>query len=912
MQRPRRGYPRPRMSIRNLEALLRPRSVAVIGASDRPGALGGVVMRNLLAGHFAGPILPVHPTRASVAGVLAYRDVAALPAPVDLAVLCTPAPTVPGLIAALGAAGTRAAIVLAAGLGAARDAEGVSAEQRMLEAARPHCLRVLGPNCLGLGVPAIGLDATFAHVGALPGDLAFVSQSGAVCTVALDWARGSQLGFSHFVSLGDSADVDAADLLDWLGCDPGTRAILLYLESVGRARKFLSAARAAARNKPVIAIKAGRVAEGAAAARSHTRAMAGADDVCDAALRRAGVVRVERIDELFDTAETLARSRPVRGDRVAILSNGGGLGVLAADRVVRSGARLAALSPATLAALDAALPPTWSHGDPVDIVGDASGERYQAALRALLADHEIDVVLVVHAPTALAPSSDAARAVAAVVKEGAAHGRLLASWPGRHSVEPARRILREAGVASYDTPEDAIAALARLLAHRRTQDLLMETPPSVPHEAAPDVARARAVIAEALAAGRELLSEPEAKEVLAAFGVPVVTTRIARDADEAVALAREIGFPVALKLLSPDVTHKSDVGGVALDLTTPKQVAQAARAIRERLASVRPEARIEGFTVQSMARRPGARELIVGSACDPVFGPFVLFGRGGTAAELIADRAVGLPPLNATLAREIVGRTRVARLFVGGRGEPPADEAAVLRTLVQVSQVVAELPEVIEIDVNPLLVDARGVLALDARMRVAAADPALVRSPARRLAICPYPKDLAETVTLGDGGRVHLRPIRPEDEPAHHAMFAKLAPEDVRFRFFNMIRELPHSQMARYTQIDYEREMAFVAVPEQDDGSAALGEVRGIFDADGVICEFAVLVRSDQKGRGLGHALLDKLIRYAQLRGAREVVGQVLPDNRAMLALAESLGFRSRFAPEDGVVEVRLALAPVP
>jgi acetyltransferase len=871
------------------------------------------VLRNLLRGGFAGPVMPVNPKHQALAGVLAYPDVKSLPTPADLAVICTPAPTVPGLIAALGAAGTRAAVVLSAGLAQLRDGTGVSLEQRLLEAAKPHGLRVLGPNCLGLGVPAIGLNATFANVDALPGDLAFVSQSGAVCTVALDWACGSQIGFSHFVSLGDSADVDAADLLDWLGADPSTRAILLYLESTGRARKFLSAARAAARNKPVIAIKAGRVAEGAHAATLHTGALAGADDVCDAALRRAGIVRVDRIDELFDAAETLARARPLRGDRVAILTNGGGLGVLAADRVVASGGRLATLAEATLAALDAALPATWSRGNPVDIVGDAPDARYAAALRALLEDPGIDVVFVVHAPTALASGADAARAVAAVLAEHAHDARVLTSWPGRVSAEPARRILREAGVASYDTPEDAIAAFARMLAHRRNQELLMEVPPSQPIDFTPDIAAARQPIDAALAAGRTLLSEPEAKAVLAAFGVPVVETEIARDADEAVAIACRLGLPVALKILSPDVTHKSDVGGVTLDLETPEAVADAARAMRARLLAHCPDARLGGFTVQRMARRPGARELIIGAACDPIFGPFVLFGHGGTAVEVIGDRAVALPPLNLSLARELISRTRVAKLLDGYRNHPPADLEAICNTLVQVAQILVDLPEVVELDLNPLMADEHGVLALDARMRIeAVAAGRGTRAASDRLAIRPYPRELEETVALRDGSRVLMRPIRPEDEPAHQALFASLAPEDVRFRFFNMVRELPHSQMARYTQIDYDRELAFVAVAV---GAGAtnetLGVVRGIFDPDNVRAEFAILVRSDQKGRGLGYALLDKLVRHCRARGAREVVGQVLPDNRAMLELAHELGFKSRFLPRDGVIEVRLILEAV-
>jgi len=871
-------------------------------------------MRNLLRGGFQGPVMPVNPKHAAVAGVLAYPDVASLPVAPDLAVLCTPPATVPGLVAALGAAGTRAAAVLTAGLSSARDERGRPLSQRLLEEAGRHGLRVLGPNSIGLLVPGIGLNASFAHTGVEPGHLAFVSQSGAVCTTALDWARASGVGFSHFVSLGDSVDVDAADLLDWLGADPSVRAILLYLESIARqpgiepptgssvlpARKFLSAARAAARNKPVLVLKAGRQEAGARAAFSHSGALAGADDVYDAALRRAGLLRVDRIDELFDAAETLVRSRRASGDRIAIVSNGGGLAVMATDSVVGRGGRLAELAPDTIARLDAALPPSWSHGNPVDLIGDAPGERYAAALDVVLGDPGVDAVLVLHAPTAIASGQEAAVAVAEVVGRREARPDVFASWLGREGAEQAHRTLREAGIASYDRPDDAIAALAHLRAHRAGQALLRETPPSLPAEFASRPEEARRVIEAALAAGCEHLSEPESKAILAAYGIPVVATRIARDAEDAVRLAGEIGFPVALKILSPDVTHKTEVGGVALELETPEAVRATARAMQARLRSHAAAARLAGFTVQAMARRPAALELFAGLTCDATFGPVVLFGHGGVAVEQIGDRAIALPPLNLSLARELVGHTRVAKLLGGFRGVSPVDAGALHLALVQVAQIAVDLPEVVELDVNPLLADAQGVLALDARIRIA--------RPARRdrLAIRPYPRELEETIALPGGRAVELRPIRPEDEPAHVAFFARLEPEDVRFRFFNLVREIPHSQMARYTQIDYDREMAFIAtVPGQPE---TLGVARAICDSDGEQAEFAIQVRSDLKGQGLGHALLEKLVRYCAARGVRSLVGQVLPDNRAMLDLAHALGFKSHFSPGDGTVEVRLAL----
>jgi acetyltransferase len=885
----------PRVTVRNLDSLFAPRSVAVIGASNRERSVGAVVTRNLLRGGFAGPVMPVNPKHRAVAGVLAYPDVASLPVTPDLAVIATPPAPIPGLIEALGARGTRAAVVLTA---LPHGAAGI--EKAMLEAAGRHLLRILGPNCLGLMVPGIGLDASFAHVQAIPGRLSFVSQSGAFCTAVLDWARSRGIGFSHFVSLGNSADVDVGDVLDYLGGDPSTQAILLYLEAIDEARKFMSAGRAAARNKPVIVIKSGRVSEGARAAASHTGALAGADEVYDAALRRAGMLRVDQIDELFDAAETLARSSMVRGDRLVVVTNGGGPGVMATDYLVARGGRLAELSQAARAALDAVLPGTWSRANPVDIVGDAPGERFAAALRILLAEPSADGLLVIHAPTAIASSEDAARAVAQAV--GAAPQRtVLTSWLGGDGAEPARRILREAGIATYQTPEDAVRSFLHMVSHRRSQEQLMETPPSPPQEFAPRKDAARALIAQVAASGRELLTEPESKALLSHYGIPVVETRIAADGAEAARLAGEIGFPVALKILSPQVSHKTDVGGVALDLAAPEAVREAARAMERRLAESRPDATLAGFVVQPMARRPGAHELIVGAATDPVFGPVLLFGQGGTAVEVIADRAVGLPPLNGKLARELIARTRVARLLEGHRGRPGADQGAICAALVALSQLVADLREVVEIDVNPLLADERGVLALDARVRIAPPGRAV------ELAIRPYPSELEETLELPSGDRVVVRPIRPEDEPAHRRFFERLDPDDVYFRFFSMMREMPRSQLARFTQIDYEREMAFVAyAPGAEDQT--LGVVRAIADPDNREAQFAIVVRSDRKGLGLGRALLDKLIRYCRQRGTGQLVGQVLPGNRPMRALAQEAGFGERYDPDAEAVEVRLDL----
>lgn len=895
----------PAMSVRNLEALFRPTSVAVIGASERVNSVGAVVMRNLLAGSFAGPIMPVNPRHQAVHGVFTYPDVASLPVTPDLAVICTPPQTVPGLIADLGKRGTRAAIVLTAGLGRERMPDGRSIDQAMLEAARPHLLRILGPNCIGLLVPGMGLNASFAHRDAAPGRIAFVSQSGALCTAALDWAGSAGIGFSHFISLGESSDVDFGDVLDYLGSDAGTRAILLYVESVKHRRKFMSAARAAARNKPVLAVKSGRVREAEQAAMSHTGAMAGGDDIYTAAFRRAGIVRVDDIDELFEAVETLGRSRRLPGERLAILTNGGGPGVMAVDTLIRRGGRLAKLAPATIEGLNGILPATWSGANPVDIIGDATGERYAAALKVLLADPGIDAALVMYAPTATVAPMDAARALIEAAK--GTQKNLLACWLGRDGVAEARRLFAEAGIPSYETPGGAIGAFMHMVEYRRTQEMLLETPPAQPEEFTPDAEAARAVIARALAAGRDLLTEPEAKAVLEAYRIPVVRTVIAADVEEAVSRAGELGFPVAIKILSPEISHKTDVGGVVLDLEGPRAVRRAAEAMLARVARLRPDARIEGFTVQQMARRPRARELIVGATTDPIFGPVLMFGEGGIAVELIADRAVALPPLNMGLAAHLIAGTRISRLLDGYRDVPAADRAAIALTLVKVSQLVVDLPEVAELDINPLFADAKGVIALDARIRVHVAGG----QEAARLAISPYPQQLVEEVSLLGGEKVTLRPIRPEDEPQHVEFFEQLTPDDIRFRFFGLVRGLPHSEMARFTQIDYDREMAFIVTRRRPDGKPeTLGVMRTATDPDNQKAEFAIIVRSDLKGQGIGRTLMRRMIDYTRSRGTKVLVGQILPENRAMRKMAEAFGFHLESRVSDGYVEVSLPLGP--
>jgi len=880
------------MSIRNFDKLMRPRSVAVIGASTAPGKVGTLVYRNLIDAGFAGRIFPVNPKYAAIGALQAYPRIDRLPETPDLAVVATPPATVPAVVAELGARGVRAAVVLTAGLGAAKPA--------MLEAAKPHCLRLLGPNCLGLILPDLGLDASFAHRRALPGGLAFVSQSGALCTAVLDWATSRGIGFSVFASLGDSADVDVGDMLDWLASDARTKAVLLYLEDIRQARKFMSAARAAARNKPVIVVKSGRAPEGARAAASHTGALAGADEVYDAAFRRAGMLRVVTTEELFGAVETLAHVKPIKGDALGILTNGGGPGVMAADALALGGGRLAALEPATLGALDAVLPATWSRANPVDIIGDASGARYRASIGHLLADPGVDAALVMHAPTATASAVEAAEAT--VEAAAASKRNVFAVWLGADGVAEARRRFAAGGVPNYETPDQAVAAFLRTIEYRRNQASLIETPPSQPEDFVPDVSAARRIVARALGEGRAMLNETESKAVLAAFGIPAVKTAIAEDGDDAARLARAIGFPVVLKILSPDITHKTEVGGVALDLGDEAAVRAAASAMRDRARRLRPEARLGGFSVQAMISRPGAHEVILGLASDRVFGPVVLFGQGGVAVEVVADKAIGLPPLNLHLAGDIVARTRIAKLLRGYRNRPAADDFGIRQAICRVGQIAIDLPEVVELDINPLLVDAKGVIALDARIKIRPAQQAVP------LAIRPYPKGLEERFRLRGGQDVLIRPIRPEDEPAHRAFFARLSREDIRLRFFGVPRDLSKSEFARFTQIDYDREMALIATAPDAEGKAeTLGVARTIADPDNIAAEFAIIVRSDLKGQGLGRKLMEAIMAYQRQRGTGEIRGEVLAENAGMLELVTALGFSRRTEAGD-VVVVRKAL----
>jgi len=927
------------MSIYNLNALFHPRSVAVVEQVPGEGRRAiERVIRGLLAAGFDGPILPVAAGVRSIAGVLAYPNIAALPLGPDMAVLCGGAEAVAPQVAALGERGCRAAVLLSAGRTTMRGGADNGEDGALAAAARQHGMRLLGPGSAGLLVPKHGLSVGLAGTGgigaerSLPGRVACVVQSGAVGAAVLDWAVSRGVGFSSFVVLGRELDVDLGDVIDFLASDPDSRAILLHVEHVGDARKFLSAARAAARNKPIVAIRSGRgleatsVQDGDGVDRSGLAVdrMAVPDRVYDAAFERAGILRVGSIGALFDSVETLtlARSLPADlpdRDRLVVVSNGVGPARMALDDLhdrhrAAGGGKLAEIGSETREALSSV--PGLVVANPLDLGADTDADRYGACLRPLLADRGVDAVMVLHAPSAWADPAAVAETVsaAAVATSATRRKTVLPAFLGVAAEGAARPILHAAGLPSYHHSRAAVNAFLQMVAYRRSQDMLMQTPPAAPEAFEPDLPDARTTLAPLVQAGGGVTDEPTAKRLLAAYGLPVVTAEVAADLEAAVTLSERIGFPVALKLLSPDVVRRSDVGGVALDLDGSDQVRAAAAGMAARLAHLQPDARLTGYTVQRMQRRPGAHELLIGAVTDPVFGPVLLFGAGGAGADLVDDLAIALPPLNVVLADRLIAGTRVSRLLDGYGGRPAIDRDALRLALLKLSQIVVDLPEVAAIEINPLLAGPDGVLALDARVAVRPIRPGQgVAGHGHRLAIRPYPGQLEEWFTLRNGRRVLLRPIRPEDEPAHRAFIGQITPEDIRFRFFGMVRELPKSEMARLTQIDYDREMAFVAKLPGDGeipGGETLGVVRTVTDPDNRTAEYAVLVRSDLKGQGLGAALMRKIIAYSRARGTQRIVGEVLSDNRPMLGLCRHLGFGLSRDPDDpDVTRVVLPLA---
>jgi len=886
-----------------LSMLFAPKSVAVIGASDRADAVGGIVFRNMLEGGYQGALYPINPSHPEVQGKRAYASIEQIGEPVELAVICTRAETVPAIIEACGKHGVRAAVILSAGF-SETGSHGAELEREMLAAAKTYGVRIIGPNCLGIMRPGIGLNATFFKGSVKPGNLALVSQSGALCTAILDWAPPNDIGFSSVVSMGAAADIDFGEILDYLASDAQTQSILIYVEGIRIARGFMSALRAAARSKPIFVIKVGRHDAGSKAVQSHTGALVGSDDVFDAALRRAGVVRVMSIGALFSAAQSLASRHRYSGNRLAIVTNGGGPGVMAIDRAVDLGVTVASLSGQSVEKLNQVLPATWSHNNPVDIIGDATPERYRDAVSICMEDDGVDGVLVILTPQAMTQPLE----VAEMLLKTASHFSkpLLTCWMGDTQIRAGRALFAQSHVPAFRTPEAAVEAFSYLTDFYRNQRLLAQTPGPLSHHDEPDVEGARMLIETALAERRKTLSEMESKALLAAFDIPVASTMVARSPGEALMLAQELGMPVAMKINSPDITHKSDAGGVRLNLGNATAVRAAYHEIIEAVQGNRPDARIDGIAIQPMVVKPNGRELMVGVTTDPVFGPVITFGAGGITVEVMGDRAIALPPLNTFLVRELIAGTRISKSLGQFRHMPPVQMDALESLLLRISEMVCELPWLKEMDINPLIVDEHGALAADARVVVDFAPVSGDRYA--HMAIYPYPTHLVSHWQLPDGTDITIRPIRPEDAKIEQDFVHNLSEEAKYFRFMHAVQELSDELLVRFTQIDYDREMALIAVTEQDGREVEIGVCRYAINPDGESCEFALVVSDEWQHKAVGHKLMGGLMDAARDKGLKTMEGEVLASNHNMLRLVATLGFSVADSEEDSVKKIVRAL----
>lgn len=886
-----------------LKPLFAPKSVAVFGASDQADSVGRIVFHNMLQSGYKGALYPINPNHPKIQGHKAFASIEQIPEPIDLAIIATPPKSVPNIIEECGKHNVKAAVIITAGFGEA-GAAGEKLEQAVLETAKRYNIRLIGPNCLGVMRPDIGLNATFNHGSANTGNLAFVSQSGALCTAILDWAKSNDVGFSSVISMGSSIDVDFGEILDYLVSDIKTHSILLYIEGIRNARSFMSAIRAAAQFKPVILVKVGRHSVSSKAAMSHTASLVGSDDAFDAALRRAGVVRVQTVTQLFSVAKALSCGFHPVGNRLAIVTNGGGPGVMATDTAADLGLTMAELSENTIQQLNKHLPATWSHGNPVDIIGDAQADRFQHAVKACLEDPNVDGVLTILTPQAMTKPQEAANAIIELSNQYSKP--LIACWMGGAQVDASRELFNRAKKPSFRTPEPAVEVFSFLSKYYQNQKLLMQVPGPLSHHIEPDTEGARMVIESALQERRKILSEMESKALLSAFHIPVAKTLVARSPNEALQIALELGFPVAMKINSPDITHKSDVGGVMLNLSNALEVRTAYHDMLDTVQQKRPDARIDGVSIQPMIAKPNGRELMVGVTNDPVFGPVITFGAGGTMVEVMADRSVTLPPLNSFLVKDLIQGTRVAKMLAEFRHMPPVNMDALESILLRVSEMVCELPMLMEMDINPLIIDDHGALAADARVVVGFRPPSTDRYA--HMAIYPYPSHLVSNWQLSDGTDIIIRPIRPEDAELEQAFVRGLSEESRYFRFMNSIQELSQAMLVRFTQIDYSREIALVAVTEHHTRKTGakeieLGVARYATNPDGESCEFAIVIADDMHGRGLGSKLMTALMDAARESGLKMMQGEVLSQNSQMLKLMKNLNFTIETSKEDDSIK---------
>ncbi len=884
-----------------LTDLFTPEKIALFGASDRENSVGGVVFKNLLSSGFEGRIFAINPKHDTVQGQPAYASLEAVGESIDLAVVATPAATIPAIVEACGEHGIKMMLILSAGFREIGE-EGKRLEKQITEKCERHGIRMMGPNCLGLIRPDKKLNITFGHNIAKSGNIALVSQSGAICTAILDWAEMNDIGFSAVVSTGIGADLDFGDYLDYLVSDPLTKSILLYIEGISDARRFMSSLRAAARIKPVIALKVGRHAAGAEASMSHTGALVGSDETFSAALSRSGVLRVESVSQLFAAAKVLSsESSRVASDRLVIITNGGGPGVMAADRATDQGIELSTLSDETIEKLNQVLPGVWSHGNPVDIIGDAPPDRYSAAVDICLEDPGVDGAIVILTPQAMTAPTLVAEELIKSAKDS--KKPVLTSWMGGTQVEEARRVLKEAHIADFNMLEDAVDAFSFIGTYNRNQRLLLQTPARLTgDQGTADRDGARLIIEGVLNERRKVLTEPESMAILNAFKIPAAENGVASTANQALVIAETIGYPVVMKVLSNDISHKSDAGGVRLNVASAQEVRGAYRDMIEQVKKNRPNATIDGITIAKMYRSPNARELMIGIIRDPVFGPVISFGSGGTMVEVMGDSAISLPPLNRRLAKDLIYRTKAAKMLGNFRNMPAVDIEKLIDVLVAVSNLACELPWIREMDINPLLVDENGVVAVDARIRVAYPKPST--DPYNHLAIHPYPIHLITEEQLNDGTDIIIRPIRPEDAEMEQEFIRGLSAESKYFRFMNSIHELSLEMLVRFTQIDYHNEMALVAINPGPKGEEEIGVARYMTNPDKKTCEFAIVVSDKWQGKGIARLLMQKLLDIARNRNLEVMEGQVLANNYRMLELMASMGFQIQNDAEDPGIKV--------
>jgi acetyltransferase len=890
----------------NLDKIFSPKSVAVIGASDEEGTVGYALMKNLIELKFEGKIFPVNIRKTEILGFKVYPTVEQIPEPVDLAVIATPARTVPDVVEQCGKSGIMGIIIISAGFKEIGP-EGKALEETILEIKKKYGLRIIGPNCLGIIRPSMNLNATFISKMPKAGNIAFISQSGALGSAILDWAMHENVGFSNFVSIGSMIDVDFGDLIDYFGTDPKTRSILMYIEGLTDARKFMSAARHFARAKPIVVVKAGRFGESAKAAASHTGSLTGEDLIYDKAFKRAGIVRVDEIADLFNCAEVLSTQPLPRGPNLAIVTNAGGPGVMATDAIISMGGKMAQLSPRTMETLNSVLPHYWSRGNPIDILGDAKSDRYKAVVEACLGDENVDGLLIIYTAQAVGEPVEIAKTIAKLVKGQTYHNKtILTSFMGYGAVEEANRVFSENNIPTYSTPEQAVKTYMYMYQYERNLELLYQTPEELPVDIAPPKRPLMAIMRSVAGENREILNEAEAKTFLEYYNFPVAKTRVAKTADEATSVAAQMGYPVVLKILSPQIVHKTEAGGVVLGITNEKELREAFDRIVQRAKAYDPNAEILGATVQQMIEKRGY-EVIIGAKTDPLFGPVILFGMGGIGVELFKDFSIGLPPLNQTLVTRIMEETKVYQLLKGYRNVPPANLKLLEEIMVIFSQMLVDFPQLKEVDINPLFIDEREAHVIDARIVIDKNKVFEKPELHRHLVISPYPKKYETVWKLRDGRTVLLRPIKPEDEPLWLEMFQNFSEESIRYRFFQILKDTPHETRIRYTNIDYDREIAIV--PELNEGGRRriLGVARVGIEPDGKSGEIAFIVADPWQGLGLGTKLVDYAIEICKDMKIEQLYAIMLPDNNRAINLMKKMGFAITYA-GDGTVKGTLDL----